>query len=64
MSKLRLSLFLILAATAVFIIQGCNKDTISATAYTTAGFQANINGFTWAPDTLNTFISYNTEAQT
>jgi hypothetical protein len=61
MNKLRLLTFLLLAA---FFIQSCKKETIVGTAYTTAPFQANINGATWAPDTLSTAVSYNTTAQT
>lgn len=55
MNKLRLLTFILLAA---FFIEGCKKDTIVGTAYTTAAFQANINGSAWAPDTLSTTITY------
>ena len=56
MNKLRLLTLFLLAA---FLIQSCKKDTIVGTAYTTAPFQANVNGVTWAPDTLSSVISYN-----
>ncbi|MDB5134326.1 MAG: hypothetical protein JWP37_929, partial [Mucilaginibacter sp.] len=45
MNKLKLLTFLLLSA---IIIQSCKKDTVSATAYTTAAFQADIDGSTWA----------------
>jgi hypothetical protein len=62
MNKLRLLTFLLLSA---FLIQSCKKDTIVGTAYTTAAFQANINGVAWAPaDTLSSVISYNSAAKT
>jgi hypothetical protein len=64
MTKLRLPAFLLLFAIAAFLIQSCNKDTVTAVAYTTAAFQANINGSTWAPDTVSTSITYNSAAQT
>jgi hypothetical protein len=55
MNKLKLLTFLLLSA---IIIQGCKKDTVSATAYTTAAFQADIDGSTWAPDSISTTITY------
>ena len=61
MNKLRLLTFILLAT---FFIESCKKDTITGTAYTTADFQANINGSTWAPDTLSTIITYNAAAKT
>ena len=64
MHKLRLPLFLILLASVPFIIQSCNKDTITSIAYTTAAFQANIDGYTWAPDTTSTTVTYNSAAGT
>src|ERR1700759_4465921 len=64
MNRLRLPVILILSVAIAIVIQGCNKDTVTATAYTTAAFQANINGATWAPDTLSTAISYDPTAQT
>lgn len=64
MSKLRLPLFLILLASVPFIIQSCNKDTITSTAYTTKAFQANINGAVWAPDTISLSVTYNSAAGT
>ena len=56
MNKLKLLTFFLLAA---FFIQSCKKDTIVGTAYTTAPFQANINGATWAPDTTTSSVTYN-----
>jgi hypothetical protein len=62
MNKLRLLTLLLLAA---FLIQSCKKDTIVGTAYTTAPFQANINGVAWAPaDTFSSVINYNAAAKT
>jgi hypothetical protein len=62
MNKLRLLTLLLLAA---FLIQSCKKDTVVGTAYTTAPFQANINGVEWAPtDTLSSVISYNSATKT
>jgi hypothetical protein len=61
MNKLRLLTFLLLAA---FFIQSCKKDTIVGTAYTTAPFQANINGSTWAPDTIVNTITFNSASNT
>ncbi|HTI58680.1 DUF6252 family protein [Mucilaginibacter sp.] len=63
MNKLRLPAFLLLSALFAFAIQSCNKDAITATAYTTKAFQANINGSTWAPDTVNMFITYNPDTK-
>ena len=59
MNKLRLPLFLLASAFIAIIIQSCNKDTVTSIAYTTAAFQANIDGSAWAPDTLSTAIFYN-----
>src|SRR6185312_16455359 len=66
MNRLRLPVILILSVAIGLVIQGCNKDTITATAYTTAGFQANIDGATWAPDadSLNTYITYDQTTMT
>jgi hypothetical protein len=64
MNKLRLSLFLILLASVTFIIQSCNKDAVTSIAYTTAPFQANIDGSVWAPDTASIAVTYNTAANT
>src|ERR1700761_1448260 len=62
MNKLRLLTLFLLAA---FLIQSCKKDTVVGTAYTTAPFQANINGAAWAPsDTLSSVVSYNSAAKT
>jgi hypothetical protein len=61
MNKLKLLAFLLLSA---FLIQSCKKDTVVGTAYTTAAFQANINGSAWAPDTISTAITYNSAAKT
>ncbi|MFB9841730.1 DUF6252 family protein [Mucilaginibacter ginsenosidivorans] len=63
MNKLRLPAFLLLSALFAFIIQGCNKDAITATAYTSKAFQANINGSTWAPDTVSMIITYNPDTK-
>ena len=62
MNKLRLLTFLLLAA---FFIQSCKKETVVGTAYTTAPFQANINGATWAPaDTFTSAVNYDATAKT
>ncbi|MGZ3765963.1 MAG: DUF6252 family protein [Mucilaginibacter sp.] len=61
MNKLRLLTFLVLAT---FFIQSCKKDTVVGVAYTTAAFQANINGSTWAPDTISSTMTYNSATQT
>ena len=61
MNKLKLLTFLLLC---VFLIQSCKKDTVVGTAYTTAAFQANINGSAWAPDTISTAITYNSATKT
>ncbi|HVV54099.1 MAG TPA: DUF6252 family protein [Mucilaginibacter sp.] len=60
MNKLRLPVFLL---SAFFLIQSCKKDTVSASAYTNAPFQANINGTTWAPDTISTTIDYDLDTK-
>jgi len=60
MNKLRLLTFLLLAA---FFIQSCKKDTVVGTAFTTKPFQANINGTTWAPDTISNTITYSAASQ-
>ncbi len=64
MNKLRLPVLLIISAFAVFMIQACNKDSISATANTTAAFQANIDGSTWAPDTVSSVVTFDPTAIT
>jgi hypothetical protein len=64
MHKLRLSVILILSVIAAVTIQSCNKDTVTATAFTTAPFQADIDAVTWAPDSVTTTITYNAAAQT
>lgn len=66
MNRLRLSVILILSTISVVIVQSCNKDNVTATAYTTAPFQADINEVTWAPglDSVTTTIAYNSTAQT
>jgi len=61
MNKLRLFAFLLLSA---FVIQSCKKNGETAVAYSTANFQANINGTTWAPDTISNTITYNSTAKT
>ena len=61
MNKLKLIIYLLLCA---FLMQSCKKTSVTATAYTTAAFQANINGSTWAPDTLSTTITYNSATKT
>jgi uncharacterized protein DUF6252 len=61
MNKLRLLAFLSLA---IILVQSCKKDTESAIAYTTAAFQANINGVTWAPDTISSTVTYNSANKT
>jgi hypothetical protein len=61
MNKLRLLTFILLAA---FLIQSCKKETVTGNATTTAPFQANVNGLTWAPDTVSTNIVYNATAKT
>ena len=64
MNKLRLPLTLLLFAFIAFIVQSCNKDSITAYAYTTAPIQANIDGNTWAPDTAALAITYNSASST
>jgi Family of unknown function (DUF6252) len=64
MNKLRLPLFLILVASIPFIIQSCNKAEVTSIAYTTAPFQANIDGNVWAPDTTSISVNYNSAANT
>jgi hypothetical protein len=64
MNKLRLPIFLILLASVPFLIQSCNKDAVTSIAYTTAAFQANIDGNVWAPDTTSTVVTYNSAAGT
>lgn len=66
MRKLQLPLFLILFASVPFLIQSCNKDSITSIAYTTAPFQANINGNVWAPDADSSAfsITYNSASST
>jgi len=64
MTKLRLPLTLLLFAFIAFVVQSCNKDTITAVAYTTAPIQANIDGATWAPDTAAIAITYNSATST
>src|SRR5258708_15435296 len=64
MNKLRPLTFLLLSA---FLIQSCKKDTVTAVAYTTAAFQANIDGATWppaSPDSVSSSITYNAAAKT
>jgi hypothetical protein len=63
MNKLRLPAFLLLFASFVTIVQSCNKDTVTGTAYTNAAFQANINGVEWSPDSVSASITYNSAAQ-
>jgi len=63
MNKLRLPGFLLLSVLFAFLIQSCNKDAVTATATTTKAFQANINGSTWAPDTVNMIVTYNSETK-
>jgi hypothetical protein len=63
MNKLKLlTLFLVSA----FLIQSCKKDTFTGVAYTTAPFQANIDGSAWAPkpDSITNTIAYNSAAKT
>ncbi|HZX57931.1 MAG TPA: hypothetical protein VFE54_04375 [Mucilaginibacter sp.] len=64
MNKLRLPVTLLLFALIAFIIQGCNKDAVTGIAYTTAPFQANIDGTTWVPDTATMSLNYNSAAGT
>src|ERR1700748_1104525 len=61
MNKLRLLTLFLLAA---FFFQSCKKETVVGTAYTTSPFQANINGDTWAPDTLSCTVNYNAATKT
>jgi len=60
MNKLKLIILLLLSG---IIIQSCNKDAVTAVASTNAPLQANINGSTWAPDTLGAGITYNTDTK-
>jgi hypothetical protein len=64
MNKLRLPLTLLLLAFIAFIVQSCNKDTVTAYGYTTAPIQANIDGDTWVPDTTSLAITYNSASGT
>lgn len=66
MNRLRLPVILILSVAISIVIQACNKDAVTAIAYTTAGFQANIDGATWAPDadSLTTVVTYDPGANT
>jgi hypothetical protein len=64
MNKLRLPVTLLLFALIAFIIQSCNKDTVTGIGYTTAPFQANIDGTTWVPDTATMALAYNGGAGT
>src|SRR5580704_551660 len=64
MNKLRLPLFLLLSAFIAFIVQSCNKNAVISTAYSTAPYQANIDGSVWAPDTISNTITYSTAAKT
>jgi hypothetical protein len=61
MNKLKLITLVLLSAV---IVQSCKKDTVTATAYTTDAFQANINGATLAPDSIGSAITYNSAAKT
>lgn len=61
MNKLKLLAFLLLSAC---VIQSCKKVSETAVAYSTANFQANINGTTWAPDTVSNTITYDATAKT
>jgi hypothetical protein len=61
MNKLQLFAIFLLS---VIIIQSCKKENETAVAYSTAPLQANIDGSTWAPDTLSTSITYNSATKT
>ncbi|MFI5162908.1 MAG: hypothetical protein ACHQHN_16625 [Sphingobacteriales bacterium] len=64
MNKLRLSAILLFFAFIAFIVQSCNKDSVTAVAFTTAPIQANIDGATWSPDTTSLAIIFNTASAT
>jgi len=54
----KLSLIALLLS-AVLLLQNCKKDTISATATSSATMFAVINDTTWNAQTINTTITYN-----
>ena len=64
MNKLRLPVSLLLFALIAFIVQSCNKDSVTGIGYTTAPFQANIDGTTWAPDSATMALTYNSTSGT
>jgi len=64
MNKLRLPVILLLFASIAFVIQSCNKDSVTGIGYTTAPFQANIDGSTWAPDSASMALTYNSASGT
>ncbi len=64
MNKLRLPATLLLFALIAFIVQSCNKDSVTGIGYTTAPYQANIDGTTWVPDTASMALVYNSAAGT
>lgn len=64
MNKLRLPVTLLLFALIAFIVQSCNKDTVTGIGYTTAPVQANIDGSTWAPDSATMALTYNSASAT
>jgi hypothetical protein len=49
---------------AVLLLQNCKKDTVVATASSTAILFAQINDTTWNPTTINAAINYNSALQT
>ena len=64
MNKLRLPLTLLFFEFLAFIVQSCTKDSVTGIGYTTAPFQANIDGTTWAPDSATMALTYNSAAGT
>ncbi len=62
MNKLKL---LILLFASVIFIQGCKKDTVTASVFTHAPFYANINGSAWVPtaDSIKADITYTAATQ-
>ncbi|MEO6851905.1 MAG: hypothetical protein ABI166_14785, partial [Mucilaginibacter sp.] len=45
-------------------MQSCKKDPVTATAFTTNNYQADIDAFAFTPDSITTTITYNATAKT
>ena len=59
----KIYLFVILIS-AVLLLQNCKKDTVIASASSTALLFAQINDTTWNPATINAAINFNSASQT